>query len=286
MGRTPVFIATLFLFFVSQTPVVGAQNMSRLLHFASSLKLSPALPAVSSPWVDLYPMPVRIRSRNLGTRSRRRISSASEQMALATKRAHLDCRRRARIPPAAFLRDFQVNGSVDASTATEESDSQSTVAVPQQEELKGESTAGIIREALICLFVLAKESVLVHMNTELDLVYAVFCLWSAAFPLVFTDIYNFNAGISGLPFLVNPVFDCDFPGLLQAAAEAFSHAIVWAYPAYRPHPHSKIIISYSTIASVSPLFGRAFFVNRGLGPGSSLAGAVKVELHTEEAVPR
>ncbi|PBK99927.1 hypothetical protein ARMGADRAFT_1026033 [Armillaria gallica] len=136
------------------------------------------------------------------------------------------------------------------------------------------------------LFVLAKESILVPMNTELDLVYAVFCLWSAAFPLVFTGIYIFNAGISGLPFLVNPAFECDFPGLLQAAAEAFSHAVLWAYPAYRPHPHSQIIISsYSTIASVYPLFGRAFFVNRGLGPGSSLAGAVKVELHTEEAVP-
>ncbi|SJL13814.1 uncharacterized protein ARMOST_17262 [Armillaria ostoyae] len=160
MGRTPVFIATLFLFFVSQTPVATAQNMSRLLHFASSLKLSPALPAVSSPWADLYHTPF----------SRRRISSPSEQTALATKRAHLDRRRLARFPPAAFLRDFQVNGSVDASTATEESDSQSTVAVPQREELKGESTAGIIREALICLFVLAKESVLVHMNTELDLV--------------------------------------------------------------------------------------------------------------------
>ncbi|PBK69025.1 hypothetical protein ARMSODRAFT_975325 [Armillaria solidipes] len=281
MGRTPVFIATLFLFFVSQTPVATAQNMSRLLHFASSLKLSPALPAVSSPWADLYHTPVRIRSRNLGTRSRRRISSPSEQTALATKRAHLDRRRLARFPPAAFLRDFQVNGSVDASTATEESDSQSTVAVPQREELKGESTAGIIREALICLFVLAKESVLVHMNTELDLVYAVFCLWSAAFPLVFTDIYNFNAGISGLPFLgcYRPLLTFTLP------FRALSHAIVWAYPAYRPHPHSKIIISYSTIASVSPLFGRAFFVNRGLGPGSSLAGAVKVELHTEEAVP-
>lgn len=40
------------------------------------------------------------------------------------------------------------------------------------------------------------------MNTELDFVYAVFCLWSAAFSLFYTDIYNFSAGISGLPFLV------------------------------------------------------------------------------------
>ncbi|KAK0489368.1 hypothetical protein IW261DRAFT_1414719 [Armillaria novae-zelandiae] len=186
MGCTPVFIATLFLFFVSQTAVATAQNMSRLLHLASSLELLPALPAVSRPWAKIYPMSVRIRAGNLGTR---------------------------------------------------------------------ESTAGIIREALICLFVPAKESVLVPMNTELDLVYAVFCLWSAAFSLFFTDIYNFNAGISGLPFLANPAFDCDFPGLLQAAVD------------------------------VPPLFGSAFFVNRGLGPGSSLAGAVKVELYVEEAVP-
>ncbi|KAK0466764.1 uncharacterized protein EV420DRAFT_1474202 [Desarmillaria tabescens] len=40
----------------------------------------------------------------------------------------------------------------------------------------------------------------------------------------------------------------------------------------------------STIASVSPLFGRAFFVNLGLGPGSALAGAVKVGLRAEGAV--
>ncbi len=30
---------------------------------------------------------------------------------------------------------------------------------------------------------------------------AIFYLWFEAFPLVFTDIYHFNLGVSGLPFL-------------------------------------------------------------------------------------
>ncbi|KAK0214986.1 hypothetical protein IW262DRAFT_1300226 [Armillaria fumosa] len=258
MGRTPVFIATLSLFFVSQTPVATAQDMSRLLHLASSLELLPALPEVSRPRTNIYPMlVVRIRSGNLGTpaQANRRRWPPKELIWTAGAAFAFP------LPPAAFLRAFQVNGSVDASTATEESDS--------------ESTAGIIREALICLFVPAKESDLVPMNTELDFVYAVFCLWSAAFSLFFTDIYNFNAGISGLPFLVNPAFDCDFPGLLQAAAECMDGS----------QGFSSLKVGLIARTFVPPLFGRAFFVNRGLGPGSSLAGAVKVELHAEEAVP-
>ncbi|KAK0501731.1 hypothetical protein EDD18DRAFT_747331 [Armillaria luteobubalina] len=176
MGRTLVFIATLFLSFVSQTPVVTAQNMGRLLHLASSLELLPTLLEVSRPRTNIYPMLVCIRPGNLGTPNRRRwppkelIWTAGAALAF-----HL--------PPAAFLRTFQDNGSIDTSTATEESDCQSTAAIPQREEF-------------------FEESDLVPMNTELDFVYAFFCLWSAAFSLFYTDIYNFSAGISGLPFLV------------------------------------------------------------------------------------
>jgi DHA1 family multidrug resistance protein-like MFS transporter len=36
----------------------------------------------------------------------------------------------------------------------------------------------------------------IHVLTD-----AVFYLWFEAFPLVFTDIYHFNLGLSGLPFL-------------------------------------------------------------------------------------
>jgi DHA1 family multidrug resistance protein-like MFS transporter len=100
-----------------------------------------------------------------------------------------------------------LTGNLELRTATERAE-------------ESESVGEIIYQALVLPFVLAKEPVLVFANVYLGFVCAshslriatqdvlltsladaIFYLWFEAFPLVFTDIYHFNEGLSGLPFL-------------------------------------------------------------------------------------
>ncbi|KAJ3767819.1 major facilitator superfamily domain-containing protein [Lentinula raphanica] len=67
---------------------------------------------------------------------------------------------------------------------------------------KKEQHLGLVfKDALLKPIVLATEPVVLFCNIFIGLVYAIFYLWYEAFPLVFTDIYHFNLGESGLPFL-------------------------------------------------------------------------------------
>ncbi|KAJ7033714.1 hypothetical protein C8F04DRAFT_1395894 [Mycena alexandri] len=198
-------------------------------------------------------------------------------------------------------------------------------------------------ESLVRPFVLAKEPALAFANIYLGFVYAIFYLWFEAFPLVFNDIYHFNQGVSGLPFLAFIVTGsltyaayCIYqkyhiaPRYARAAANntdvapeirleigliasifipasvlifGFSAkaSVPWivpvigaalylpgiflnfqsilmyitsAYPAYAASVLAGNDFFRSAIASVFPIFGRAFFTNLGLGPGSALLAGV------------
>ncbi len=50
--------------------------------------------------------------------------------------------------------------------------------------------------------------------------------------------------------------------------------VTCAYPAYAASVLAGNDLFRSTVASVFPLFGRAFFVNLGLGPGSALLAGI------------
>ncbi|KAJ7168339.1 major facilitator superfamily domain-containing protein [Mycena crocata] len=219
-----------------------------------------------------------------------------------------------------------------------------TVAERAQES----QTAGeIMYEAFVRPFVLMTEPVLAFTNVYLGFVYALFYLWFESFPLVFTDIYHFNFGVSSLPFLgymvtgvLTYIGYCIYqkyhitPRYIRAAmanrvvhpeirleigliASLFIPASVlifgltsrasihWivpiigaslylpglflnfqsiliyitsAYPAYAASALAGNDLFRSVIASVFPLFGRAFFQNLGLGPGSALLAGVSLVL--------
>lgn len=51
-----------------------------------------------------------------------------------------------------------------------------------------------------------------------------------------------------------------------------------AYPSYEASVLAGNDLFRSSIASVFPLFGRTFFVNLGLGPGSALLAGVSLAL--------
>ncbi|KAJ3988013.1 major facilitator superfamily domain-containing protein [Lentinula detonsa] len=216
-----------------------------------------------------------------------------------------------------------------------------------EKDTQGETVAEVLKEALLRPFILAKEPALMFANVYLGFVYAIFYLWFEAFPLVFTDIYHFNLGLSGLPFLgflVSAAFTYTSYALYQkyhfqprsdrAKAEGQELApearleiglvasifiptsllifgftsresIPWiipvigaalylpgiyinfqsilmyitsAYPSYAASVLAGNDLFRSTIASVFPLFGRTFFVNLGLGPGSALLAGVSLAL--------
>ncbi|KAK0436960.1 hypothetical protein EV421DRAFT_1098530, partial [Armillaria borealis] len=212
-----------------------------------------------------------------------------------------------------------------------------------EKDSEGESFAAAMKEALIRPFILAKEPVLMFANLYVGFVYAIFYLWFEAFPLVFTDIYHFRLGASGLPFLGFIVSGAITytayviylkyriaPRLAEARAAGVDflpeihleiglmasifipmsvlifgftakESIHWivpvigaalylpgiylifqgiltyvtcAYPAYAASVLAGNDLFRSTVASVFPLFGRAFFVNLGLGPGSALLAGI------------
>jgi MFS transporter, DHA1 family, multidrug resistance protein len=63
------------------------------------------------------------------------------------------------------------------------------------------SPRAVLTEALWRPFQLSIEPAVLFINLYIALTYAIFYLWFEAFPLVFGDIYHFNLGEQGLPFL-------------------------------------------------------------------------------------
>ncbi|KIK66813.1 hypothetical protein GYMLUDRAFT_913154 [Collybiopsis luxurians FD-317 M1] len=216
-----------------------------------------------------------------------------------------------------------------------------------EKDSQGESITRLFREALLRPFVLAKEPALMFANVFLGFVYAMFYLWFESFPLVFADIYHFNLGLSGLPFLgflvsgaitytayalylmyyfeprshhakaegkelppearleIGLITSLSIPISLFIFGWASRESVHWivpiigaalylpglylnvqsimmyttsAYPRYAASVLAGNALCRSTMACVFPLFGRAFFVNLGLGPGSSLLAGISLGL--------
>ncbi|KIY69130.1 MFS general substrate transporter [Cylindrobasidium torrendii FP15055 ss-10] len=58
----------------------------------------------------------------------------------------------------------------------------------------------VFKEALALPLILAMEPALLFSSVYIGFVYGVLYLWFESFPLVFTDIYGFNLGVTNLPF--------------------------------------------------------------------------------------
>jgi len=197
------------------------------------------------------------------------------------------------------------------------------------------TASAVIREALIRPFQLMVEPAVLFLNLYIGFAYAIFYLWFEAFPLVFSGIYHFNLGVSGLPFIgivvgaivsfavyclyiyyyLNPKWAREgtlapeerlkvalvsgimipisllifgwtsrpsvhwivpvigaglyMPGIYLL----FQCALVYlplSYPEYAASIFAGNDFFRSSLAAAFPLFGRPFFNNLGLGPGSSL----------------
>ncbi|KAG7444653.1 MFS general substrate transporter [Guyanagaster necrorhizus] len=355
IGRNPVYMATLFLFVVFQIPVAFARNISTVLafRFLTGFVGSPVLATGGASVGDIYPM--HQHAYVLGIWALGAIAGPITGPVMGGFAAQANGWRWPQyeliwiagfalifltllLPetyePTILLKRAQ---RLRKLTGNQKLSSQS------EKDKEGETLGAVMQEALIRPFILAKEPALMFANVYLGFVYAIFYLWFEAFPLVFTDIYNFNLGLSGLPFLAFAVsgsitytvyvFYQKYhiaPRYAKAAAAGVDIApeirleigltasifiptsvlifgftskesIHWivpiigaalylpdiyltfqsiltyitsAYPTYDASVLACNDFFRSAIASVFPLFGRAFFVNLGLGPGSAILAGI------------
>ncbi|KAJ7236417.1 major facilitator superfamily domain-containing protein [Mycena haematopus] len=355
LGRNPVYMATLFLFAVLQVPIITAKNIHTVLamRFLTGLFGSPALATGGASMTDIFPTsqhPYVIGIWALGATAGPITGPVIGGFAAQAETwrwpilellwisgfslAFLGLLLPETHGPTILLRRAErlraLTGNLQLRTATERADESATV-------------GKVVYDTFVLPFVLSMEPVLLFANVYLGFIYAVFYLWFEAFPLVFGDVYHFNEGLSGLPFLgflvsgtLTYTVYCLYqmyhiaPRTARAAAAnkevppeikleiglmasifiptsvlifgfASKASIPWIVPVigaalYLPGIYLifQSIIMYvttaypdhgapvlaandlfrSSIASVFPLFGRAFFRNLGLGPGSAVLAGI------------
>ncbi|KAJ7498102.1 major facilitator superfamily domain-containing protein [Mycena galericulata] len=213
LGRNPVYMGTLFLFVVCQIPIITAKNMNTVLamRFLTGFFGSPALATGGASMGDIYPSsqsPYVIGIWALGA-----VAGPITGPVIGGFAAQAESWRWPMLEllwisgfalaflaillpethgPTILLRRAKrlraLTGNAELRTATE-----------RAEEVGG--VREVVYEALVRPFTLAIEPVLMFANIYLGFIYAIFYLWFEAFPLVFSDIYHFNEGVSGLPFL-------------------------------------------------------------------------------------
>ncbi|KAJ6499548.1 major facilitator superfamily domain-containing protein [Mycena vitilis] len=347
LGRNPVYMATLFLFVVFQIPIVTATNISTVLamRFMTGFFGSPALTPKKAKFqlgvsqgasmADIFPQ--HQFAYVLGIWALGAVAGPITGPVIGGFAAQAESWRWPMMEflwitsfavvflslllpetygPTILLRRAErlrkFTGNPELRTAEE-----------RDEESK--SAWGIMYESLVRPFLLAKEPALAFANIYLG--FTPSSTWFEAFPLVFIDIYHFNQGASGLPFLafivsggITYTVYCIYqkshiaPRYARAAAAntevapeirleiglmasifipasvlifGFSSkpSVHWivpsilmyvtsAYPAYAASVLAGNDLFRSTIASVFPLFGRTFFTNLGLGPGSALLAGI------------
>ncbi|KAJ7803202.1 major facilitator superfamily domain-containing protein [Mycena olivaceomarginata] len=355
LGRNPVYIATLFLFVIFQIPLITAKNIHTVLamRFMTGLFGSPALATGGASMGDIFPSHQHpyvlgiwalgavagpITGPVIGGFAAQAESWRWPILELLWISAFTVIFLALFLPetngPTILLRRAErlraLTGNPELKTATERADESAGV-------------GKVVYDALVLPFVLSVEPVLLFANIYLGFIYAVFYLWFEAFPLVFGEIYHFNEGLSGLPFLgflvsgtitytvyclyqmyhiapryaraaaagkeVPPEIKLEI-GLMASifipasvlifgfASKATIHWIVpvigaalylpgiflifqsilmyvtTAYPDHGAPVLAANDLFRSSIASVFPLFGRAFFSNLGLGPGSAVLAGI------------
>ncbi|GAA5826382.1 hypothetical protein JCM11251_002343 [Rhodosporidiobolus azoricus] len=76
--------------------------------------------------------------------------------------------------------------------------------IKTHEELHAQDEPGLLKSGgkqIVTAFRLCAEPAVLFANLYLGLIYAIFYLWFEAFPIVFSEYHGFNLGVSSLPFL-------------------------------------------------------------------------------------
>ncbi|KIM73724.1 hypothetical protein PILCRDRAFT_802185 [Piloderma croceum F 1598] len=214
LGRNPVYIGTLFIFVLFQLPIAIAKNFSTVLafRFLTGFFGSPALATGGASLGDIWPMHQLAYVIGLWA-----LGGVAGRLTVGIIQGGFPAQANgwrwpiyeliwisgfALVFLALFLPETY-EPTILLRRAERLRKLTGNPNLRSQSEIDAASTTASDRlyEALVRPFILAAEPALLFSNTYLGFVYAVFYLWFEAFPLVFTDIYHFNLGESGLPFL-------------------------------------------------------------------------------------
>jgi len=213
LGRNPVYIGSLFIFVLFQLPIAIAKNFSTVLafRFLTGFFGSPALATGGASLGDIWPL--HQLAYVIGIWALGAVAGPIVGPVIGGFPAQANGWRWpiyeliwisgfALIFLALFLPETY-EPTILLRRAERLRKLTGNPHLRSQSEIDAASTKASDRlyEALVRPFVLAAEPALFFANLYLGFVYAVFYLWFEAFPLVFTDIYHFNLGESGLPFL-------------------------------------------------------------------------------------
>jgi MFS transporter, DHA1 family, multidrug resistance protein len=213
LGRNTVYMASLFLFIIFQIPIITATNIRTILvfRFFTGFFGSPALATGGASMGDIYP--IRQLAYVVGVWAIGAVGGPIVGPVVGGFAAQANGWRWPQyeliwlssfsfiflmllLPetyePTILFRRAQ---RLRKLTGNQQLMSQG------EKDTEGESIGEIFQEALLRPLILAKEPMLMFANVYIGFVYAIFYLWFEAFPLVFTDIYHFDLGASGLPFL-------------------------------------------------------------------------------------
>ncbi|KAJ6486795.1 major facilitator superfamily domain-containing protein [Mycena sanguinolenta] len=246
LGRNPVYMATLFLFVIFQIPIVTATNIRTVLamRFITGFFGSPAMASGGASMADIFPqsqLAYVLGVWALGAVAGPIIGPVIGGFAAQAKGwrwpmmellwltsfsvVFLSLFLPETYGPTILLRRAQrlrkLTGNPEVRTAAE-----------REEESK--SASSVMYESLVRPFVLAKEPALAFANIYLGFVYAIFYLWFESFPLVYSGVYHFNEGVSGLPYLSFIV------------SGAITYAVYCAYQKYHIAPRYKCAAAANT----------------------------------------
>ncbi|KAJ7646873.1 major facilitator superfamily domain-containing protein [Roridomyces roridus] len=212
LGRNPVYMITLFLFVIFQIPIVTAKNMNTVLalRFFTGFLGSPALATGGASMVDIFPdhAAYAIGIWALGAVAGPVTGPVIGGFAAQAKGWRWPMMELLWITSVAVVYlSFTLPETYGATILLRRAERlrkltgnpELKTAVERDED--HQSANEILYEALVRPIVLTKEPALAFANVYLGFVYAIFYLWFEAFPLVFNDIYHFNQGVSGLPYL-------------------------------------------------------------------------------------
>lgn len=358
-GRNTIYISTLFLFLIFQVPIITATNIRTVLafRFLTGFFGSPALATGGASMGDIYPvhqLPYVIGVWALGAVAGPITGPVIGGFAAQANGwrwpqyeliwiTGFSCIFITLLLPETYEPTILLKRAQRLRRLT----GNQQLKAQSEKDTEGETIAQVLKEALYRPFVLAIEPVLLFANIYLGFIYAIFYLWFEAFPLVFTDIYHFNLGLSGLPYLgflvsgaitytayclyqkyhlaprssraeaagkelapevrleigfmasifiptsvlifgfaskesihwIVPVIGASlYQGGIFTIFQSLLMYITSAYPKYAASVLAGNTLARSTIASVFPLFGYAFFTNLGLGPGSAVLAGISFAL--------
>ncbi|KAH9477538.1 Caffeine resistance protein 5 [Psilocybe cubensis] len=239
IGRTPIYMATLLIFALLQLPTIFAPNIQTLLamRFFAGFFGSPALATGGASIQDMFPMvklPYALISWAIAALCGPVLGPTIGGFAAMKETWRWPIWELFWIASAAFaILVFWLPETyaetillkrarrLRALTGNPNLFSESEI---KQSQMK---TSEVLFEALLRPIQLMFEPAVLYANIYIGLAYAIFYLWFEAFPLVYNDIYHFNLGLSGLPFL----------GLMVSGIITSLGYVAWNY--YRVEPEYR-----------------------------------------------